>query len=100
MKTLKLKITLIALFAFIMSHAQNPATTNSENKVQQTTEFQNNNKSEKLKKKEARRQRALERKLLREKKHLRTETTPRKDKVKPSRELRRTERAAKKQVIY
>lgn len=101
MKTLKLKITLLALFAFIASHAQTATPVITEKQIQQNKEIRGGIKSGELNKREARRLKARERKLQREKRHAKSDgVVTRKEKAKLNRELRRTERSAKKQKIY
>ena len=101
MKTLKFKITFIALFAFMASQAQTATPVITEKQIEQHKEIQKGVRSGELNKREARRLKARERKIQRDKKHMKADgVVTRKERVKLKRELKRTERATKRQKIY
>ena len=87
--------------AFIASHAQNATPALNDKPVQQNKEIQNGKTSVEVNRREARRQKAKERKLQREKKRLNKHAgLPRKERVKLNRDAKRTDREMKKQKIY
>ena len=60
MKTLKIKLTILALLAFIASHAQNATPAPNDKPVQQNKEIQNGKTAGEINRREARRQKAKE----------------------------------------